>query len=187
MKQKRIHTLPIAFDAKHLDEILSQFYPISAKANTTLLAEGAICRELYFIRSGCTRTYFVDEDGFEKTSSIAFDNNFITAWTSFISQSPSLERLETLEDSELLVMSYEETHRLRKSDRQWEDFYQKLLEIALLSQSRKIEALMTLDAKHRYQKLLNGNPQLIQKVSNKILASFLHMREETLSRLKSKR
>jgi hypothetical protein len=61
------------------------------------------------------------------------------------------------------------------------------LEHAYLNQSRKIEALMTLNAKQRYQKLLKGNPTLIQRLSNKTLASFLHMREETLSRIKSKK
>jgi CRP-like cAMP-binding protein len=187
MKQRIPHVGSVAFPSGQLNEILKDLSPRSVKKNTILLKEGVVCTQLYFIVKGCARTYFTHEDGTEKTSSIILDNNFITAWTSFISQSPSVEYIEIIENSELLVIDYQELSRLVRSDIKWKEFYLKLLEIALLNQSRKIEALMTLDAKHRYLKLLNGNPKVIQNVSNKILASFLHMREETLSRLKSKK
>jgi CRP-like cAMP-binding protein len=187
MKQKLSHSATINLEAKELTKILQYFSSFSAPKNTILLRAGTRCNELYFILNGCARTYFIDEEGFEKTSTIALDNNFTTAWTSFISQNPSVEYIEVIEDSELLVISYQELHRLVKTNTHWKDFYLKLLEISFLNQSRKIEALMTLNAKQRYQKLMNGNPKLIQSVSNKIVASFLHMREETLSRLKSKR
>jgi CRP-like cAMP-binding protein len=187
MKQKLSHSAPIDFDAKQLTEILQTFSSFSAPKNTILLRAGTRCNELYFILNGCVRTYFIDEEGFEKTSSITLDNNFTTAWTSFISQNPSIEYIEVIEDTEFLAISHQELHSLVKANTNWKEFYFKLLEIAFLNQSRKIEALMTLNAKQRYQKLINGNPKLIQSVSNKIVASFLHMREETLSRLKSKR
>lgn len=176
----------IDFDDGQLNKILESFHPRFVKKNTNLLREGSICKELYFILNGCIRAYFVDERGFEKTSSVTLDNNFITAWTSFISQNPSVENIEALEDSNLLVISYAGLHDLEKSDVKWREFYIRLIEIAFLRQSRKIEALMTLNTKQRYLRLLDGHPKLIQNVSNKILASFLHMREETLSRLKSK-
>jgi len=53
-------------------------------------------------------------------------------------------------------------------------------------QNRKIEQLVTLTAKQRYNIVLKENPVLIQRLSNRILASYLDIREETLSRLKSK-
>ena len=52
-------------------------------------------------------------------------------------------------------------------------------------QNRRIEQLVTLSAKQRYEQVLNDHPSLIQKLSNKMLASYLDIREETLSRLKS--
>ncbi len=64
--------------------------------------------------------------------------------------------------------------------------YWKMLEMAYCFQNRKIEELVTLTAKQRYDNVLNENPILIQRLSNRVLASYLDIREETLSRLKSK-
>jgi CRP-like cAMP-binding protein len=169
------------------DKIIAHFKPLKVKRNTRLLHEGEVCKELYYVHKGCLRTYFIDKDGTEKTSAAILDNNTGTAWTSFISQQPSIEFIEATEDSELLTISHTEFYRLTKKDIAWKDFYLQSLEHAYLNQGRKIEALMTLNAQQRYQKLLKGNPRLIQRLSNKTLASFLHMREETLSRIKSKK
>ena len=68
----------------------------------------------------------------------------------------------------------------------WKIFYQRILEMAYSFQNRKIEQLVTLTAKQRYDNVLEENPILIQRLSNRVLASYLGIREETLSRLKSK-
>ncbi|MFT3912221.1 MAG: Crp/Fnr family transcriptional regulator [Ferruginibacter sp.] len=184
--QFKLNTL-IQFDKKQLERILVHFKPRKVKRNTYLLNEGEVCKELYYVHSGCIRTFFIDTDGVEKTNAVLIDHNCGTAWTSFISQRSSIEFIETTERCELSVISYREFFRLVNEDILWKDFYLKSVEFAYLNQSRKVEALMTLDAKRRYQKLLKGNPAIIQKLSNKTLASFLHMREETLSRIKSKK
>ncbi|MEJ1239325.1 Crp/Fnr family transcriptional regulator [Chryseolinea sp. T2] len=181
------HKQHLGLEMRPPHEILKRFYSLSAAKNVVLLRSGDQCDKLYYLLSGCVRTYFIDEQGVEKTSSVTLPNNFVTAWSSFVAQSVSLEFIEALENSELLVIDYQELHRLKESDNQWREFYLKLLEAAVLTQSRKIEALMTLNAQQRYSKLLNGNPKLIQNVSNRVLASFLDMREETLSRLKSRK
>jgi CRP-like cAMP-binding protein len=152
-----------------------------------LLHEGEVCSALYYVRKGSIRTFFIDATGTEKTSSVIIEGNFGTAWTSFIAQQSSREHIEAAENTELLYISYRGFQRRVNSDLYWKDFYLGCLESAYFNQSRKIEALMTLDAKERYLKLLDGNPSLIRKLSNRTLASFLAMREETLSRVKGKK
>ena len=113
------------------------------------------------------------------------ENHIGTALTSFISQKPSVEFIEALDDTQLLSISHSEFYRLNKDITNWKLFYQKILEMAYSFQNKKIEQLMTLTARQRYERILSENPILIQQVSNKVLASYLDMREETLSRLKS--
>lgn len=149
------------------------------------MCEGEICHKLYFVRKGWIRMFFIDNDGVEKTSGVITDYSFGTEWTSFISHQPSLQFIDAAENAELLSINYREFFRLVNEDVFWKEFYIKSLESAYFRQFRKVAALMTLDARERYQKLLNGNPVLIQKLSNRTLASFLDMREETLSRVKS--
>jgi len=113
------------------------------------------------------------------------DNHIGTALTSFISQKSSIEFIEALDDTELLAINHADFYRFNKEMDSWKNFYQRILEMAYSFQNRKIEQLVTLTAKQRYDNVLKENPLLIQRLSNRVLASYLDIREETLSRLKS--
>lgn len=174
------------FEEHELEKISDCFIPKSVKKNDILLHEGSVCKEFYFIHTGCVRTFFIDKNGHEKTRYVMLDNHIGTALTSFIAQKPSIEFLETLDDTELLAISYSNFFRLNEEMVSWKIFYQKILEMAYSFQNKKIEQLTTLTAKQRYDNVLKENPVLIQRLSNRVLASYLDIREETLSRLKSK-
>lgn len=174
------------FEEKELERIVSFFKQKSVKKNDILLYEGNVSKEFYYVNTGSIRTFFIDKNGYQKTRYIMLDNQIGTTLLSFISQKPSIEFIEALDDSELLAISHNDFYHLIKEIDSWKNFYQKILENAYSFQNRKIEALVTLTAKQRYEQLLTENPVLIQRLSNKVLASYLDMREETLSRLKSR-
>lgn len=169
-----------------LEQIYKCFKYKKVKRNTLLLSEGEICKELYFVNTGCMRTYYLTQQGKEKTRYIAFDDSIITSISSFISQQPSFEFVDALEDLELHSISYKDFYQLVNDIPEWEGFYTKFLEMAYICQNKKMETLVTLSAKQRYDKILDEKPIYIRRLSNKILASYLDIREETLSRLKSK-
>ena len=172
--------------ANEIDKIISSFKPMSIKKNTVLLSHGEICKELYFVNKGCIRTYYITKQGNEKTRYIAFENSFVTSISSFISQQKSFEFVNTLENSELLVISNKDFYQLVADIPQWDRFYRRILEMAYIYQNKKIEDLVTLSAKQRYDKLMIETPQSVQRLSNKILATYLDITQETLSRVKSK-
>jgi CRP-like cAMP-binding protein len=174
------------FDELELDLIVSCFKPKSVKKNGILLQEGSVCREFYYIHTGGIRTFFINKKGHEKTRFIILDNHLGTTLTSFISQKPSFEFIQAIDHTELLTISYQDFYHLNREIENWKIFYQKILELAYSFQNRKIEALVTLSAKQRYEQVLKENPIYTQRLSNKMLASYLDIREETLSRLKSK-
>ncbi|MEO7046592.1 MAG: Crp/Fnr family transcriptional regulator [Ferruginibacter sp.] len=175
----------VDFNEQELDRIVDYFKPKSVKKNTILLHEGSVSREFYYIHTGVIRTYFINKNGHEKTRYVMLDNHLGTTLMSFISQKPSFEFIEALDDSELLAISFQNFYHLNKEIDNWKRFYQKILERAYSFQNRKIETLVTLTAKQRYTQLLKENPVFLQRLTNKVLASYLDMREETLSRLKS--
>jgi len=174
------------FEKSELDTIAVCFQPQSVKRNTLLLHAGEVCREFYFVHKGCIRTYFLDRKGTEKTRLVMTDFSIGTALTSFISQKPSFEFVEALDDSEILAISHENFYRINQEIDHWKVFYQRILEMAYSFQNRKIEGLVTLTAKQRYDQLLKESPHLVQRLSNRVLASYLDIEPETLSRLKSK-
>lgn len=174
------------FDEQELEQIISFFKPKSLKKNDILLHEGNVSKEFYYVRTGGLRTFFIDKKGREKTRYVMLDNQIGTTLSSFISQKPSFEFIQAIDDTELLAISHQDFYYLKMEIENWRIFYQKILELAYSFQNRKIESLVTLSAKQRYEQLLNENPFFIQRLSNKMLASYLDIREETLSRLKSK-
>lgn len=174
------------FEKAELEKVLICLKMKRIRKNDFLLYSGNVCKELYYIITGCLRFYFIDTKGNEKTRFILYDNTFGTALHSFITQEPSLEYIQAIDDSEVYAMSYEDFYRLNKELPQWREIYQKLLEVSYCNQIKRIEEMVTLTAKERYEILLKEKPWLVQKLSNKILASFLDIREETLSRIKSK-
>lgn len=172
--------------ATDINSIIACFKKRSIKKNTILVSEGETCREMYFVHSGCVRTYYLTKQGKEKTRYIAFANSFVTSISSFIAQQPTFEFVEALETSELYAIRHSDFYQLISTIPQWEYFYRSLLERAYLFQHKKIEDLVTLSAKQRFDKVMEETPFYVQRLSNKILASYLDITQETLSRLKTK-
>src|ERR1044071_2390543 len=114
--------------------IIRCFKPRSIKRNTILLSEGDVCKELYFVHNGSIRTYYITKQGHEKTRFIGLEGSVATAISSFISQQPSFEFVDALEDSELYAISHRDFYRLTTEIPQWEKFYRTLLEMAYLYQ-----------------------------------------------------
>ncbi len=188
MTNKLQHYLTVAtnIDGLQLDRVVKCFKLKTLKRNSSLLSAGEICREFYFVGSGIIRTYYLTRQGHEKTRHIAFENSFVSSVSSFINQTPSFEFVEVLEDAELYSISFTNFYQLVKEVPGWALFYQNFLEMAYISQNKKIEGRVTLTASERYRKLMVEDQRYIQRVSNKILATYLDITQETLSRLKSK-
>ncbi|MDR3653428.1 MAG: Crp/Fnr family transcriptional regulator [Paludibacter sp.] len=177
----------ITSDEQKIDRITSCFTKLTPiKRNTIILAKGQVCKHFYFIETGCARTYYITKEGQEKTRLIMFERSPLTVLSSFISQRPTVEYMETLEDTVLYSISQVDFFFLRKEIPEWDQFYLNMLEDAFLFQNQKIEELVTLFAKERYEKLRKETPHFIQRISNKVLATYLDISQETLSRLKSK-
>jgi len=169
-----------------LESIIGCFKPQSLKKNSILVAEGEVCKALFFLDKGCARTYYTDGNGILKTRFIAFEQTLFTAISSFITQKPSTEVVETIEDSLLYAISYKNFFRLVDDIPEWAKLYRKLLEAAYIYQNEKIQGMVTFQAKERYEKLLIEKPHYVTRLSNKNLASYLDITQETLSRIKSR-
>jgi CRP-like cAMP-binding protein len=176
----------ITVSDEELNTILSCFKPLSIKKQEVLLNRGQVNRQINFVTKGCLRIFFIDEKGEEATRYLAFETNFATALVSFISQEPSLEYVQALEDSELLYIEKKDFEFLLDTIKNWEKFYRHYLESAYTTNTNRLMSFITMDAQERYRLLLEKNPEVVQRLSNKIVANYLNLSQETLSRLKSK-
>lgn len=182
------------FLAKHLtaseneiSEIVKHFQPKYAKKNDMLVEKDKVCRNLFFVVKGCLKAYFINLEGQETIRYVAFENQIISSLHSFIKQTPSNEYICAVEPCELLVISNNDFKANLSKSSIFKDFYIKMLEGTYLNNHWRIETFLGLDAKHRYEYMLKNNRQLVQRLSNKNLSSFLGITQESLSRIKAKK
>lgn len=170
-----------------LETILSYFNPASVKKNELLVSQGELGQQLFFVKKGCFRIFFINEEGQESTRFLAFENHFASALVSFITENSSMEYVQALEDSEILYINRNDFFTLLETHPIWEKFYRHYLEFAYVTNTNRLMSFITMDAKTRYENLLKERPIIVKRLPNKVVASFLNISQETLSRLKSKK
>lgn len=153
-------------------------------AKTSLVREGNIAKNIYFIESGLLRTYHL-EDGKEMNTYFACDNQFISTFSSFIKQSPSFESLETIENSIVYELSYDTLHSLYKESRKFEKLGRVLAEKNYLCVLDRTYTMQTKTAKQKYLEFIKSyDKKIVQRVPQHHIASFLGVAPESLSRVR---
>jgi len=158
-----------------------------AKRNEILVSNGNVARHIFFVVKGCLRIFLINEKGNESTRFLIFEGQMGTAFPSFILREPSVAAVQSIEASELLVLGFSDRQMLLQKVPGWETMERINLELEYIASVQRIESFITMDAKARYRVLLNRNPKIIQRLPSKIIADYLGISQETLSRLKSKK
>lgn len=171
---------------EELEKIISYFNPLEVEKNELLVVPGQTTQQMYFICNGCLRIFFITEEGQEATRYLGFESNFVTALSSFVLNEPSLEFVQALEPTELLYISRKDFYHLLESIPNWGSFYRHYMEMAYVTNTKRLMSFLTQNATERYKHLLDTNPKIAQRLSNKIVSSYLNVSQETLSRVKSK-
>jgi CRP-like cAMP-binding protein len=169
-----------------LQLILSYFKLRTVKKKEILLLEGDLSNKMYFVVKGCLRIYFIKDVGTEVTRRIIFENDASSSMVSFITEETSKEYIEAVMDSELLYMDRKDFYHLVETLPVWEKFYRHQLEYAYVINTKRLMSFITNDATERYLLLLKENPEIIKRLPNRLVANYLNITQEGLSRLKSK-
>lgn len=178
------HQIQVSED--ELRTILSCFKPLTLKKNELVVLHGQTSQRTYFVGKGCLRVCFIDEKGQEATRYFAFENQFATALVSFITSEPSEEFIQAVESTQLLYITHADFHHLLDTIPAWEKFYRYYLEKAYVNNTKRLMSFLIQDAAEKYRLLLNENPLIVRRLSNKMVASYLNISQETLSRLKAR-
>jgi CRP/FNR family cyclic AMP-dependent transcriptional regulator len=167
--------------------VLSFYKPKIIKRNEVILEKGRISQYLYFVVKGCLRIFLTDDEGQEATRFLIFEGRFGTAFPSFTLRQPSAASIQSIEPSELLMVSYTDHEMLMDTVPGWERMNRLGLQLDYIDAIVRIESLITMDAKERYDVLMKQNPKLIQRLPGKIVADYPGISQETLSRLKARK
>lgn len=156
----------------------------SVKKGTTLLKMGQKSQESYFVLKGCIRKYYI-LDGEEKTTAFFTEMEGITP-PSVLSKTPSEYYISCVEDSILIVSNADMTLEINSKFPKFEKMCGILSEELLAKQQINFDEFKTSSPEQRYLNLLQKRPDLIQRVPQHQLASYLGIKPQSLSRLRAR-
>lgn len=174
-----IHSLPVPLNER-LRKII-KFRKLFRRKY--LLEAGQISREICFVRSGLLRCFYL-KDGKDVTSWFMKEGDVIVSIESFYDQVKSYEYIQAVEDCELFFISYHELEALYHEFPEF-NFIGRVLTVKYLKLwTRQLFNMRMMTAKERYEYIIENNPDLVQRVSGKYLATYLGMDVSTLYKLK---
>ena len=165
--------------------ILNKFETKIIKKKTILLAADEIAKEIYFVVRGCLRLYYV-KDGVDISAYFFTEGMFAGAYDSFISKQPSRHYIETLENSELLSINFMNFSKLFDEFPKMNEFVRKILEDRFISLHKLFTSQILDSPEERYLNLLKDNPDLVNRVPQHHIATFLGITPVSLSRIRSR-
>jgi CRP-like cAMP-binding protein len=145
--------------------------------------QGTICRQVAFVVSGKLRNFYVDDSGNEVTCYFVSPENFISSFTSFLTNTPANENISALEDSVLRVISKKDLEELCEQVPKMQIFRRVIAENLFITMEKRIFMLQSQSAHERYENMLKNNPDIILSVPLQYTASFLGITPQHLSRL----
>jgi CRP-like cAMP-binding protein len=152
---------------------------------TVLLREGQVARDSYFNLKGCVRKYYL-VDGEEKTTEFFTEEQSVASLQSYVQKVPANHYLECVEDCVLAVLNYDKELELYKKVEGFESLCRVSIEDEMGKQQEVLAKFITSSPEERYLNLLETRPDLIQRVPQYHLASYLGVKPESLSRIRKR-
>ena len=157
---------------------------IHLKKDEFFLQAGEIPVRLGYNISGLLRLYYIDDSGKEINKHFCLENTVAVAYGPFLRREESEIYIQALEDTKLLVIDYKTYNDLLNSHVCWQTVARKMAEfIFILGQKRESEFLL-IDAQERYLQFLHDYPNLVNRISQYHIASYLGITPESLSRIR---
>jgi CRP-like cAMP-binding protein len=160
------------------------FKPKKLRKRQYLLQEGDVCKYLSFITKGALRQYSVDDKGIEHIVRFGIERWWVADYESFTTQQPGTYNIDALEDSELLQITSAHLEELKRTVPAVDATMKKIDQRSYISHQKRIRSAISQTAEDRYNELMNTYPELVQRFPQNMIASYLGISPETLSRIR---
>ncbi len=165
--------------------IAARLRHFSVKKKQVWLHQGQVARDVAFVLSGCLKSYSTDDNGFEHIVQFAPEEWWITDMYSFISRKNGNLTIEAILNSEILLLSREDQLELFNTIPKLERYFRILTENALISARQRVNDNLSLTAKERYARFCKTYPMLINEIPQKLIAAYIGVTPEFLSKIRS--
>lgn len=145
---------------------------------------GRPCNYQYFIIKGSCYTYYINEKGDKNALQLALENYWVTDASSYFTNKPAVSTIETLEPTMVLMLNKANFYLLCEAHPLFDRYFRVLLQNALSTLYHRIAKTNSEDAEHRYLEFSKLNPHFIQRIPQYVIASYLGIKPQSLSRIR---
>jgi CRP-like cAMP-binding protein len=160
--------------------------PKKLRKKQYLLQEGDVCKTLCVVEKGALKAYVLDEAGQEHITAFALEGWTMGDLSSFIKQEPATLNIDALEDCELVLISKPAHDELLQKMPKYETYFRILMTDAYMALQKRTTNMISLPLEERYNALNQMYPNIVQRVPQHMIASFMGLSPETLSRVRSR-
>jgi CRP-like cAMP-binding protein len=165
-------------------ETISCFSEQNLQKGDYFVKQNKVCKHIAFILKGTIRTYYINDKAEATTSCFCTENNLTTSYKSFILQQPSNLILQAIEDTQMLVIDYENLQKLYAKSAVWQTIGRAVAEREYIVMEQYASVLNNETAKEKYLRLLKEQPGVLLKANIEDIASYLGVTRRTLSRIR---
>jgi CRP-like cAMP-binding protein len=163
--------------------ILSHFTPKQYKKHQFVVQQDEPVHYEYFVVKGLLKSYFISREGKEHILQFAMEDWWITDYLAFMNRSMATCNVDCIEDVSLLALSFENKAKLCAASHKMEHFFRVKATSGFVAQQQRVLSFMNNDTQARYRQLFEQYPTLFQRVPKAMIAAYLGVSRETLSRL----
>jgi CRP-like cAMP-binding protein len=168
---------------QEFDYILSHFQLKKFRKHQFVVQEGNTVDYDYFVIRGLLKAYYANEEGKEHILQFAMENWWVTDYQAYTTRSKATLNIDCIENGELLAISFDNKQRLCTEYHKMEHFFRIKTTSGYVGLQQRVLSLLNSDAQSRYQQLFSQYPSLFQRVPKAVIASYLGVSRETLSRM----
>lgn len=173
----------VSLSDEEFDFVKSHFNKKEFKKNDFLIEKGNLVEEFFFVLSGLLKLTNLDDFGKEHIISFAMEDWWESDFQAFHTKAKATMSLQCIEDTSVLSLSLENYKSLCENIHKMEYFFLTKANLGHLASQQRILSFLSSSAKERYDQLLKKYPTLLQRVPKTLIASYLGVSRETLSRL----
>jgi CRP-like cAMP-binding protein len=174
----------VTLNEEEKETLKSFFVSRKLRKKQYLLEQGEVCKHMSFVEKGLLRSYNVDEKGEEHMIQFAWEGWWICDTYSFLSGEKAAFNIDAIEVTELLMISAVDFERLTLQVPKMERYFRILFQNNIVTKERRLMSSITHTAEEKYIQLVESNPQIILRIPQNLIASYLGFTPETLSRIK---
>lgn len=174
----------VSLSDEEFNHLKTLFVPKKLRKRQYLLQEGEVCKHQAFVEKGLLRSYTIDEKGAEHVLQFASEGWWMADLSSFITDEPSLFTMDALENAELLLINKQSWNTALQKIPALERYFRILIQNHLIATQKRLMQSLTETAEEKYIQFSKIYPACIQRVPQHMIASYLGVTRETLSRLR---